>query len=293
MSVELEHAVARALIGRGVDCVFGIMGMGNLHLISELVAHDVHYVSARHENGSVSMADAWARVSGGVGICTVTRGPGLTNTLTSLVEALKSRVPVVLFVGEAAIPEHPQNWPHRQFVEGAGIEYFQLDGADVETSTGLALDYSMVHRRPIVVELRARDDAAVAVPIVAVPRAARTAGPTEIQDVLALIRLADRPVILAGRGAVVADARAPIERLAELSGALLATTAMANGMFSGNPRYVGVSGGFSSAEAVSELAEADLVIAFGASLNQWTLRHGWLYPESARFVQVEDRKSVV
>jgi thiamine pyrophosphate-dependent acetolactate synthase large subunit-like protein len=103
-------------------------------------------------------------------------------------------------------------------------------------------------------------------------------------DVLARAR---RPAIVAGRGAVLAGAGGPLEELAELTGALVATSAVANGLFAGNPFSLGISGGFASPTAARLLAEADVVVATGASLNMWTTRHGKLVGPDAKVVQID------
>jgi thiamine pyrophosphate-dependent acetolactate synthase large subunit-like protein len=94
-------------------------------------------------------------------------------------------------------------------------------------------------------------------------------------------------VIIAGRGAVLADARAPIEALAERTGALLATSAMANGLFAGSDYALGIAGGFASAYAAELLAESDVVLSLGATLNHWTTRHGALLGAGTRLIQID------
>ena len=89
-------------------------------------------------------------------------------------------------------------------------------------------------------------------------------------------RGAERPVIVAGRGAVLAGAGPALRALGERTGALLATSAVANGLFRGDPFDLGIAGGFASPLAARLLAESDVVVAFGAALNQWTTRHGAL-----------------
>jgi thiamine pyrophosphate-dependent acetolactate synthase large subunit-like protein len=98
---------------------------------------------------------------------------------------------------------------------------------------------------------------------------------------------AERPAIVAGRGAVLAGAGEVLRALGERCGALLATSAVANGLFAGDPFDLGISGGFASPLAARLLAEADAVIAFGASLNQWTTKHGTLPAPGATVVQVD------
>jgi thiamine pyrophosphate-dependent acetolactate synthase large subunit-like protein len=98
---------------------------------------------------------------------------------------------------------------------------------------------------------------------------------------------ARRPAIIAGRGAVVAGAGPALRRLGELTDALLATSAVANGLFTGDPYDLGIAGGFASPTASRLLRDADVVIAFGASLNAWTTRHGTLLAVDAQVIQVD------
>src|SRR6266567_135047 len=101
------------------------------------------------------------------------------------------------------------------------------------------------------------------------------------------LRRASRPVFVAGRGARVARARASLERLADASGALLATSAVAKGMFNGNPWYLDVSGGFASPLAAELIRGADLIVGWGCALNMWTMRHGALIGPGATVAQVD------
>jgi thiamine pyrophosphate-dependent acetolactate synthase large subunit-like protein len=105
-----------------------------------------------------------------------------------------------------------------------------------------------------------------------------------VADALAGAR---RPAIIAGRGAVLADAGPTLRHLGELTGALLATSAVANGLFAGDPFDLGISGGFASPTASRLLLEADVVLAVGASLNMWTTRHGTLLSPDAQVIQVD------
>jgi len=92
---------------------------------------------------------------------------------------------------------------------------------------------------------------------------------------------------------VLSDAREPLERLAEQTGALLATSAVAYGLFAGNPWYLGISGGFASPVAAELIEKSDLIVAFGASLNMWTTQRGHLIGPDAKVAQVDvDEKAL-
>ena len=92
----VSEAVGRTVHALGGDVVFGLMGSGNLAVTNAIVAAGGRFFSARHETGAVCMADGYSRVSGKLGVASVHQGPGLTNAITGLTEAAKSRTPVLL-----------------------------------------------------------------------------------------------------------------------------------------------------------------------------------------------------
>jgi thiamine pyrophosphate-dependent acetolactate synthase large subunit-like protein len=107
---------------------------------------------------------------------------------------------------------------------------------------------------------------------------------TNRDELLAAARLLSdsrRPVILAGRGAVEADAGDALVRLADRTGALLATSLRGVGLFKGHRYNVGVAGGFSPPPVADLLRQADCVVGFGASMNLFTMKLGMLFPEAA------------
>src|SRR5437899_1839129 len=102
--MRVAEALGRAVAQLGVTDFFGLVGSGNFHLTNALQASGARFVAARHETGAVTMADAYARASGRLGVCTVHQGPGVTNTLTGLTESAKSRTPLLLLAAEATAP---------------------------------------------------------------------------------------------------------------------------------------------------------------------------------------------
>jgi thiamine pyrophosphate-dependent acetolactate synthase large subunit-like protein len=122
-----------------------------------------------------------------------------------------------------------------------------------------------------------------------IPETGRTPPNSEIlHRLVERLAAAQHPIILAGRGAVRSGARAAIEALAQESGALLATTLPARGMFDHDPFSIGVAGGFSSEIARELFAECDLLIAIGASLTYYTVDGGALFPR-AFVAQIDER----
>src|SRR6202043_147915 len=111
--------------------------------------------------------------------------------------------------------------------------------------------------------------------------------PRAVERLADALARAQRPLILGGRGAVISDAEHDLVALADSTGALLATSVCGHGLFAGNPWSVGISGGFSSPIADELIAESDFILAFGASLTQWTTKKGKLIAPGAMVAQVD------
>jgi thiamine pyrophosphate-dependent acetolactate synthase large subunit-like protein len=95
-----------------------------------------------------------------------------------------------------------------------------------------------------------------------------------------------RPLLLAGLGAYRSGAAQPITALADRPGALLTTTVMADGLYRDNPWSLGICGGFAAPRAAELIGAADVVVAFGASLSDFTLHGGMLLDPAATVIQV-------
>jgi len=292
--VQVAQAVAGTLADLGADRVFGVIGSGNYVATTALDARGARFVAARHESAAVCMADGYARATGRVGVASVHQGPGLTNALTGLAEAAKSRTPLLLLAADTPAAAVHSNFRVDQAAAcaavGAAVERVNTPQSalqDVERAWRRARH----HRRAVVLLLPLDVQAAELPPAPppATPPAPWPPSPAAgaIAEAADLVERSRRPVVLAGRGAVPGDARERLVELADGVGALLATSAVANGLFAGHPYDLGISGSFSSPATAELLAGADLVLGFGASLNNWTTKHGALIAPGARVVQVD------
>jgi thiamine pyrophosphate-dependent acetolactate synthase large subunit-like protein len=299
--VNVADAVAQTLGRLGVRHVFGLIGSGNFAVTNALVAGGSSFVAARHEGGAITMADAYARVTNTVGICTVHQGPGLTNTLTGLTEAAKSRTPLLLLAADTAAAAIRSNFRIDQdgLVSAVGALPERVYGADsVVDDTLRAYRRAQLERRPVVLMLPLDIQAApcpdtpAALPPFPEIRPARPASSAVAEAADALVR-ARRPLIIAGRGAVLAEAKDDLRRIGGQLGALLATSAVANGLFAGDPWSVGISGGFASPAAAELIGQADVVLAVGASLTMWTTRHGRLVDPGATVIQIDHEATAI
>ncbi|KAB1645017.1 thiamine pyrophosphate-binding protein [Gulosibacter chungangensis] len=100
--MNVGEAVGHALAQLGVRQAFGVVGSGNYHVTNGLLDGGVKFVAARHEGGAATMADAYARVSGEVAVVSLHPGCGLTNAVTGIGEAAKSRTPMIVITGDAS-----------------------------------------------------------------------------------------------------------------------------------------------------------------------------------------------
>ncbi|WP_329289395.1 thiamine pyrophosphate-binding protein [Streptomyces pseudovenezuelae] len=298
--MKVAEAVGRALHAAGIEQVFGVVGSGNFHLTNALVASGARFVAARHEGGAATMADAYARVSGTVAAVSVHQGPGLTNAMTGIAEAAKSRTPLVVLAAEVTRPT--SNFYVDQDALGAAVGAVPLR----ITSAGTAVEQACtavrraLHERRTVLlnlplEVQASDapDGALAQAAPPPPRPAVEPDASEVAALTRLLEQSRRPVFVAGRGSRSPAARDALEALAERCGALPATSAVARGLFHDNPWSLDVSGGFASPLAAELIGGADLIVGWGCTLNMWTMRHGALIGAGTAVVQVDDDASAL
>jgi thiamine pyrophosphate-dependent acetolactate synthase large subunit-like protein len=290
----VSEAVGKALAAEGVQVVFGLLGSGNLSVTNALRDAGATFVAARHETGAVAMADGYARVSGEVACASVHQGPGLTNAITGLTEAAKSRTPIVVLAADTPAGALRSNFRIDQdgLVSSVGAVAERVHGADTAVADAArAVRRARVERRAVVLMLALDVQGMEAAAPSLVPSPVELSPPRPAESVVARVAeaLADarRPAIIAGRGAVLAGAGPALRRLGELTGAILATSAVANGLFTGDPYDVGISGGFASATAKRLIRDADVVLAVGASLNAWTTAHGAMLAPDAQVIQVD------
>jgi hypothetical protein len=110
--------------------------------------------------------------------------------------------------------------------------------------------------------------------------------PAVVDEVVAMVAEAERPVVIGGRGATWSGAKGALESLAQESGALLATTLLGKGLFEGNPFALDIAGTFATDLGRELFAESDLVIAAGAGLGHYTTEGGYLFP-NAKVVRID------
>ena len=295
LSQTVAGQIGKTLAELGARHCFGVIGTANFKITHALIDSGVRYVAARHEGNAATMADAYAKATGELTLLSVHSGPGLTNALTGIGEAAKSRTPLLVLAGDAPV--------------GAVTSNFYFDQAAMARSVGAVAERVYSARtalndavRAATRAMRDRQTVVLSLPIdtqdemipdgIVAPMPPAPIPPI-VPDSKAIERLVDailqakRPAILAGRGAVIAEAEDALVELGDRIGAVLTTTVCGHGLFNGNPWTVGICGGFSSQFAAQLIAQSDLILGFGATFTQWTTRMGRMITPNSILAQID------
>jgi len=297
--IPIYEALARAFQAEGVDTHFTLMGDANMHWATAMQnLPGMKTFSVRHEHNAVGMAMGYHSATGKVGVASVTCGPGFTQLMTILTTAVRARVPLVIFAGEAPVKAkwYSQAIDQQPFAAACGAHYITGHCPERMHQYVREAFYIAQHRRIPVVLGIPYDMQKLPMPDVGPYEPSSTLLPpvTRIQPEPGQIsRLADKlaaarvPIIIAGRGVLQADARAEVEDLADETGAMLANTLLARGIYDHHPFSMGVAGGFARAVTCEVFAKADLVVAIGASMSYHTVSGGKLINPAAEVVQID------
>ncbi|MBO9624741.1 MAG: thiamine pyrophosphate-binding protein [Microbacterium sp.] len=284
-------------LAQHIDAVFGVMGNGNAYFLDALEKQtDAVFTAVRHEQGAVVAADAHFRASGRIAAGTSTYGAGFTNTLTALAESVQAHVPLVLVVGDEPT-SGPRPWDVDQIAlaSAVGARTYTVGRADAAATTVIAIEHALTYRVPVVLAIpydvasleagEVPEAPQPRVPAALAPRGEFAVG--MLDEIATALRDAERPFLLAGRGAWLAGAGTALGELAAATGALTASSALGRGIFPESQYDLGVTGGFGADGAMELVRTADVAVVFGASLNQFTMRFGELFAPGTRVFQID------
>ena len=231
-------AVVETLAAHGVDTIFGIPGTHNLELYRHFGGNGVRAITPRHEQGAGYAAEAYARVSGRPGVVVTTSGPGLTNAMTAAATAYAESQPVLLL--SSGMPTGTEGRDLGQLHEAKNVSGAmdqlvswsrRVRDADEAASAVTEAFSGFTGRRPrpvhIEIPVDVLEQAWTGEPRIGTPVAAPAPDQDAVRRVAELLAAADRPLIIAGGGAV--DAQAELTALAEALGAPIATTVNGKG----------------------------------------------------------------
>jgi len=274
------QALVNALEDSGVDVMFGIPGGAILPAYDPIFDSKIRHILVRHEQGAGHAATGYAQVTGRVGVCIATSGPGATNLVTPIADAQMDSVPIVGITGQ--VPSAAIGTDAFQEADIRGItmpvtkhNYLITDPAQIPRAIAEAF-YIASSGRPGPVLVDIAKDALQKMTSYNYPKKLNLLGynpqiepnSEAIRDAASLIAQSSKPIFYIGGGVIKADAAKELLVLAELVGAPVVTTLMARGAFpDSHSQHLGMPGMHGTVAAVTGLQKADLLITLGARFD--------------------------
>ena len=275
--------VLRALKDQGVEHIFGYPGGAVLPIYDELFQQDeLNHILVRHEQGAVHAAEGYARSTGKVGVVLVTSGPGATNTVTGLMDALADSIPVVVITGQ--VPTGLIGSDAFQECDTVGItrsctkhNYLVRDVNDLARTIHEAF-YVATHGRPGPVVVDIPKDVQFATGRYTSPqnvqhktyRPQTQGDPSAIEAAVRLLASAKKPIFYTGGGVINSGPRAvaALRELADLTGVPVTSTLMGLGAFpASSDQWLGMLGMHGTYEANLAMHDCDVMVCIGARFD--------------------------
>jgi acetolactate synthase-1/2/3 large subunit len=299
-SITGAQAIVKALEHEGTDVAFGVPGGAILSAYDTLLDSSVRHVLARHEQGAGHMAEGYAHATGRVGVTVATSGPGATNLITPLQDALMDSIPIVAVTGQVASTAMGNDAFQEADTSGLAMHctkhsYLITDPDDIGDVVHEAF-YLASSGRPGPVLIHVPKDVLAASTTWHEPgpvdlpgyRPAGAGHPRQIRRAVEMLAKAERPVIYVGGGVIKANAHADLLRLVEASGAPVVTTLMARGAFpDDHPLALGMSGMHGTFAATTAMQKADLLFTLGARFDDRVTGDPDSFAPHAKIVHVD------
>ncbi len=278
----------KCLENEGVEYIFGVPGEENAHFLMALEDSPIKFILCRHEQGAAFIADVYGRLTGRAAVCLATLGPGATNLVTGVADANMDRSPLVVITGQA--DSRRQHKESHQYMDVVGLfkpitKWTQpiIHSMNIPEVVRKAFKLAQMEK-PGACHIELADDIAAHeadnVPL-AVNNPRRPVPDDKVIDqAMALIRKARRPIILAGNGAIRKRASRQLRIFAETTGIGVLSTFMGKGSVSRQAPYSLFTIGLQARDfGWIALDEADLVITLGYDLVEyhprlWNSHHG-------------------
>jgi len=280
MQLTGAQILMEVLKEEGVDTIFGYPGGAIIDIYDELAKTDIHHILVRHEQAAVHSADGYARASGRVGVCLVTSGPGVTNTVTGIASAYMDSVPLVILSGQ--VPTALIGNDAFQEVDIVGItrpctkhNYLVMSIEDLAVTVKEAFYLARSGRPgPILVDIPKdiTKETTEYSPGKAVKL--KSYNPTynpnmkQLKKIVKLIESSERPMIFAGGGVILSKASRELTELARKTRIPVTTSLMGLGAFpETDPLSMGMIGMHGTYRANLCTSACDLMIAIGVRFD--------------------------
>ena len=299
MKISGAQAIINSLISEGVDTIFGYPGGGIMPFYDQLYNNfdKVHHILVRHEQAAVHAAEGYARSSGKVGVCVATAGPGATNFVTGIADAMMDSTPIVCITAQVQ-------------KEGLGASSFQEADIISITLPITKWNYEVTSAdeiAPVMAKaFRIAQSGRPGPVVVSITKNAQTemtefayeseyakckvpaCDDAKLDTLVDWINLSRKPLVVAGHGITLAGAEDALDAFVTKAGLPVATTMMGlSCVRSDHPNYVGCVGMHGSHAPNRMTQQADLIIAVGMRFSDRVTGNPQGYAPKARIVHVE------
>jgi acetolactate synthase I/II/III large subunit len=302
MKITGSEAVLLSLIEEGVDTIFGYPGGAIMPIYDALYdkKDKLNHILVRHEQGAVHAAEGYARIKGEVGICIVTSGPGATNLVTGLADAMSDSIPLVCISGQVSSPLLGSDAFQETDVIGITMPVtkwnYQITEAKEIAEVMAKAFYIARTGRPGPVMIDIAKDAQFATVDFKYTKCTRLRSylpfpkvqKKDVDAAVLLINNAHKPLILAGHGVLISHAERELLQYAEKTGTPVALTLLGLSAFpSSHPLYVGMLGMHGNVGPNINTNECDLIIAIGMRFDDRITSDLKTYAKQASIIHIE------
>jgi len=300
MKLKGAQILMEVLKEEGVDSVFGFPGGATIDIHDSLEGTDIRHYLVRHEQGAVHAADGYARVTGKVGVCIVTSGPGATNAVTGVATAYMDSIPLVIICGQ--VPTHLIGNDAFQEVDIVGItrpctkhNYLVPSVDELPRILKEAFHIARSGRPgPVLVDIPKNVQQATANFKAKQKVNLKSYNPTykpnakQLRKVAELIKTAQRPLIFAGGGVILSKGAGELTHLARTARIPVTMSLMGLGAFPGSdPLSLGMIGMHGTYRANMSTAECDLLIGIGVRFDDRVTGKTDCFASQAEIVHID------
>lgn len=299
-SMTGAQALIKALEHEGVEVAFGVPGGAILPAYDPLLDSSVRHILARHEQGAGHMAEGYAWATGKVGVCIATSGPGATNLVTPLADALMDSVPVVAITGQVPTSSVGNDAFQEAYTVGITMpatkhNYFVTSADDIPDVVHEAFHIAGTGRPgPVLIDipkdiLNAHTEWRTPVDLNLPGYKPTTEGhPRRVREAVEMIAAAARPVLYVGGGVIKANGSAELRQFAELCGAPVTTTLMGRGAFpDSHPQAMGMPGMHGTYTAITAIQKADVLVSVGARFDDRVTGNPKFFAPHAKVIHID------
>jgi acetolactate synthase I/II/III large subunit len=289
------EALLKTLEAHGVTTIFGHPGGTIMPVYDALYDSPIQHILVRHEQGGGHAAEGYARVTGGLGVCMATSGPGATNLVTALADAMMDSLPILAITGNVARPLIGTDAFQEADITGITMpitkhNFLVRHADDVSKTVAEAIRIALSGRPgPVLVDLPKDVQLEVTTAPIEQPRerpAPRVPSAESVERALELLKAAKQPVLMVGGGS--SDASAEVIAFARKTGMPVITTLMGLGNYpASDPQWLGMPGMHGSVAANRAITNADVLIGLGMRFDDRVTGKTSRFAPNAKIIHID------